>query len=197
MDTLDAKALRIFMAVVRYGSIRSAAERLNLAPSVVSRQIADTERNVGLPLFDRTSRGVGLTEAGELVLEHGRRVLDDNGLLAEQLDELRGVQQGRVRLQCGEGFLGDLLEHGLTAFAAVYPTIRYAVSLGSTETILDGVANGDADIGVAYDPVADIRIRSLAISRQPLYLVAPLGHALLNSERALALDFMRQSLLPV
>lgn len=180
MEVLDAKALRMFMAVVRFGSIRSAAEHLNVAPSVVSRQIAETERNIGLPLFDRSSRGVQLTDAGELVLDHGRRVLEDSGLLAEQLDQLKGIQQGRIRLCCGEGFLGDLIEHGLKPFVSVYPAIRYSVQLGSTEGVLDSMANGDADIGIAYNPVIDTRVRSLAISRQPLCLVASLGHHLLG-----------------
>ncbi|GHC71969.1 LysR family transcriptional regulator [Limoniibacter endophyticus] len=182
METLDAKALRIFMAVVRYGSIRSAAEHLNLAPSVVSRQIAETERNIGLSLFDRTSRGVGLTDAGELVLDHGNRVVEDIGILAEQLDNLRGVQQSRVKLCCGEGFLGDLVEHGLKSFVKVYPTVKYHVDLAGTDAVLDHVANGDADIGIAYNPLLDTRIRSLAITRQPLCLVAPQGHPLLGKQ---------------
>lgn len=183
VETLDAKALRIFMSVVRIGSIRGAAEHLNVAPSVVSRQIAETERNIGLALFDRTSRGVSLTDAGALVLEHGQRILEDSGHLAEQLDQLKGLQQARIRICCGEGFLADLIEHGLTTFAAVYPTIRYVVDLGSTSDVVDGIANGDADIGVAYNPVIDTRIRSLAIARQPLCLVAPSGHRLLGRRR--------------
>lgn len=77
METLDAKELRMFMAVVRIGSIRGAADHMDVAPSVVSRQIADTERNIGMPLFERTARGMALTEAGELVLEHSRRVLEE------------------------------------------------------------------------------------------------------------------------
>lgn len=180
METLDAKALRILMAVVRCGSIRGAAEHLSVAPSIVSRQVADTERNIGLPLFDRTSRGVGLTDAGRLVLEHAQRILEDQQLLSEQIDQLRGVQQGRIRICSGEGFLADLIEHGLKSFAAVYPTIRYSISLGNTGAVMDATANGDADIGIAYNPVIDTRLRSLAISRQPLCLVASPGHALLQ-----------------
>lgn len=183
METLDAKALRTFMAVVRLGTIRGAAEQMNVAPSVVSRQIAETERSLGLALFDRSTRGVMLTEAGELVLEHGKRVLEDNGLLAEQLDQLKGVQQGRVRICCGEGFLADLVQHALRLFVEVYPTVRYSIQLGSSEQVLDAIANGDADIGVAYNPVIDTRVRSLAIARQPLCLVAPIGHPLLGRER--------------
>ncbi len=183
METLTPKALRTLMSVVRHGSIRGAAEHLAVAPSVVSRQIAETERGIGLALFDRTSRGVGLTDAGELVLEHAKRVIEDSGLLTEQLEQLKGIQQGRIRICCGEGFLADLIEHGLASFICVYPAVRYSIELGGTGELMDAIANGDADIGVAYNPVIDTRLRSLAISRQPLCLVAPPGHALLGRDR--------------
>ncbi|WP_374833743.1 LysR family transcriptional regulator [Paenochrobactrum pullorum] len=182
MESLDAKELRMFMAVVRIGSIRGAAEYLQVAPSVISRQIADTERVIGLPLFSRTARGMRLTEAGELVLDYGRRILEESSLLTEQLGLLRGVQQQRVRIRCGEGFLADVLKHGLSAFVKIYPEIRYDLQLGSTQGVLDAIANGDADIGIAYNPTIDTRVRSLAISRQPLCLVAQPHHPLLIKE---------------
>jgi DNA-binding transcriptional LysR family regulator len=180
MDVLDPKALRHFLTVARIGSIRGAAEHLNLAASIVSRQIADIEHQLGLSIFERTARGVVLTEAGQLVLDHARRIFDDRGLLGEQLDQLRGVQQGRVRIICGEGFVADLVENGLPNFIRIYPTVRLTLDLGSTEVLLDSVSNGDADIGVVYNPVIDTRIKSLAISRQPLCLVAPPSHTLLT-----------------
>ncbi len=187
METLDAKELRMFIAVVRIGSIRGAAEHMNVAPSVVSRQIADTERNIGLPLFERNARGMALTEAGELVLEHSRRVLEESSLLTEQLGLLKGVQQRRVRILCGEGFLADVLEYGLGSFVKVYPDVQYDLQLGSTESVLDGIANGDADIGIAYNPLMDTRVRSLAISRQPLCVVTPPEHPLLKKTSCVSL----------
>ncbi|MDQ1183619.1 LysR family transcriptional regulator [Agrobacterium larrymoorei] len=193
METLDAKALRIFTAVVRTGSIRSAAELLHVAASVVSRQIAETERNVGLPLFERSSRGVGLTDAGRLVLEHAQRVIEDRNLHSEQLDQLRSVQQARIRICCGEGFLGDMIEHGLKTFVKSYPLVAYSLTLGSTDDVLDTVVNGDSDIGIAYNPVIDTRLRSLAISRQPLCLVAPNGHPLLARPSIRLQDCMAES----
>lgn len=180
MDTIDAKGLKHFMTVVRTGSIRGAAEHLNVAPSVVSRQIAELEHGLGLPLFERTAKGVLLTEAGELVREHGKRVIEDHGLLAEQLDGLRGIQRARVRIICAEGLVADFIHHGLKTFLSVHPGIRYTLTLGSTESMVDAVTNGEADIAIAYNPLVDIRIRSLAIRRQPLCLVAPPDHALLQ-----------------
>ncbi|MCX2697553.1 MULTISPECIES: LysR family transcriptional regulator [Ochrobactrum] len=183
METLDAKELRMFMAVVRFGSIRAAAEHVRVAPSVVSRQIAETERNIGLPLFERTARGMTLTEAGELVLEHSRRVLEEHSLLTEQLGFLKGVQQRRVRILCGEGFLADVLQYGLGSFVKIYPDVQYDLQLGGTQTVLDGIANGDADIGIAYNPLMDARVRSLAISKQSLCVVTPPHHALLTKAK--------------
>lgn len=183
MDTLDAKELRLFMAVVRFGSIRAAAEHANVAPSVVSRQIAETERNIGLSLFERNARGMTLTEAGELVLEHSRRVLEEHSLLTEQLGFLKGVQQRRVRILCGEGFLADILQYGLGSFVKIYPNIQYDLQLGGTQSVLDGIANGDADIGIAYNPLMDARVRSLAISKQSLCVVTPPQHPLLKKDK--------------
>jgi len=183
MDTLDAKELRLFMAVVRFGSIRAAAEHANVAPSVVSRQIAETERNIGLSLFERNARGMTLTEAGELVLEHSRRVLEEHSLLTEQLGFLKGVQQRRVRILCGEGFLADVLQYGLGSFVKIYPNIQYDLQLGGTQSVLDGIANGDADIGIAYNPLMDARVRSLAISKQSLCVVTPPQHPLLEKDK--------------
>lgn len=182
MKALDAKALRMFIAVARFGSIRSAAEQEGVAASVVSRQIADIERNVGLSLFDRTSRGVGLTDAGRLVYEHAQRVLDDGIHLSEQLDQFRSTQQTRVRIACGEGFLGDLIENALGSFIKVYPSIQFHLKLGSTIQVQDDVANSDVDIGVAYNPLIDPRIRSLAISRQPLCLITQADHPLAKAQ---------------
>jgi len=188
MDPLDARSLRHFIAVARTGSIRGAAEFLHVVPSAVSRQITDLEQRLGLRLFERTARGVVLTEAGKLLLEHARRVLEDQDLLTEQLGQLKEIKQGLVRIWCGEGFVADLIEHGLSKFSAVYPAIRFTIALAGTDAVLDAVTNGDADVGVVYNPVVDTSIRSLAISRQPLCLVAPPGHPLLRHDRMALAD---------
>lgn len=188
METLDAKAIRALVAVARIGSIRGAAEYLSVAPSVVSRQVADTERNLGMPLFERTARGVILTEAGELVLQHGRRVVEDEAALQEQLNLLRGMQQGKITLLCGEGFLNDLIQHALQSFVAVYPQASFVIHSGSTEQIIDAVANGDADIGIAYNAASDVRIKSIAVARQPLCVVAPTMHRILQQWKPRLLD---------
>jgi len=186
---LDAKALRYFLAVVRFGSIRRAAEHLRAAPSVVSRQIVELEAGLKLSLFERSPRGVSMTDAGRMVFEHATRVGEDYALLVEQLGPLRGLQQTQVRILCGEGFIADLIENGIRSFTAVYPQVLFTLRASSSEGIVDGVTNGEADIGVVYNPVIDPRIRSLAIARQPLCAVVPPDHPLRGTPRAALSQF--------
>jgi DNA-binding transcriptional LysR family regulator len=175
VEFIDAKALRHFLAVVRHGSFRGAAEHLNVAPSAVSRQMAELEQELGLPLFERTARGVTLTPAGTLLLEHGRRMGDAHGALNAELDRLKGGEQRRIAIACGEGFVADLVQNGIKPFMAIHPQLRHGLTLLGTDAILDAITNGEADIGIVYNPPVDTRVRSIAIKRQPLCIVAAAG----------------------
>jgi len=176
--TFDQRDIRIYLAVHRFGSIRAAAVHLGLAPSVVSRQIADMEGQLGVPLFSRSARGVALTDAGNLVLEHARRVVEEFGFLQEQLSDLRGIQQRNVRILCGEGFLADFVQNGLAGIIGTTPHVRYELLMGSTDTVVSSLANGDSDIGIAYNPPATGVVRSLVAARHPLCVVLPPHHPL-------------------
>lgn len=114
------------------------------------------------------------------MLEHAIRVQEEGLLLTEQLAQLQGLQQSKVRISCGEGYMADLIEHGIKTFSAVYPAVNFAIETGNTDEVVDAVANNEADIGIAYNPMIDPRLRSLAISRQPLCLIAAPNHPLLK-----------------
>jgi len=173
---LDSRLLRYILTVVREGSIRGAAERLNVAASAVSRQISDLELRLGLPLLERLPRGVAPTEAGVVVAEHARQQIEDGERLLDTLKQLHGLRRGAVRISCGEGFVGDLLENGILPFSDAYPRIRLQLLLGVTPDILDAVAESGADVGLAYNPPSHAGVRSAAIARQPLCVLAAPGH---------------------
>lgn len=176
--TMQDRALRYLLAVIRAGSVRAAAETLNVAASAVSRQIIDLEAEVGQPLIERLPRGVVPTEAGRIVAEHAQREADERLLLEDRLSRLRGVQQGTVRIWCGGGFVADLMEHGLASFSEHYGGVGYKITLGTTDGILAAIAQGDADIGMAYNPQAHPDVRSVVTARQPLFAIVPPDHPL-------------------
>ncbi len=175
---LDSRFLRYFRAVVHEGSIRGAAEVLHVAASAISRQISELEGRLGVPLLERLPRGVVPTAAGQVVAEHARQQAEDAETVLDRLARLHNLRQGAVRIRCGEGFVSDLLDNGLPPFSAAHPDVRCRISLGATAEILEAVAGGSADIGLAYGPPARAGLRSAAIARQPLVVLVAPGHRL-------------------
>ena len=90
--------VRYFEEVAEQKSIRRAAERLHIAPSAVTRQIAKFEDMLGMPLFERLPRGVRLTSAGEIMLANVRRMRRDFGGALGQIDAHKGMRRGKVRM---------------------------------------------------------------------------------------------------
>lgn len=196
---INDRALKYFLSVVRTGSIRAAADVLNVAPSAISRQIAELEATCGSMLIERLPRGVVPTEAGKLMAEHAQRQADEVAMLADRLRQLRGLKQGTVHICCGAGFTDDLMENGLARFSAAHPGISYKVSLGTTDRIIGAVASGDADIGVAYNPIVHPEVRAVVTSRQPIAAIVPAGHPLAEHGREIGLSAFsgeRAALLP-
>ena len=81
LHALQETAVRYFLEVVRTGSVKEAATKLNVAPSAVSRQVARLERELDTLLFDRHARGMVPNAAGELLAAHAKRVQQDLSLI--------------------------------------------------------------------------------------------------------------------
>src|SRR4051794_13625457 len=96
-------------AVARHGSIRKAAEALHVVSSALNRRILDLEREMGCDLFERLPRGVRPTAAGELFLEYVRRSMRELDDVSSQIDGLRGLLKGRVRVAVAESVTGRML----------------------------------------------------------------------------------------
>ena len=115
-----------------------AAEELHVAQSALSHQISLLERELGTPLFERTSRRVRPTEAGAVIARRARRVMSELDGAAAEIDELRGLRRGRVRI----GALlpaGDLDVPGIVArFSHRYPGSRSGCTRASPPTCSSG-----------------------------------------------------------
>src|SRR4030095_5447711 len=95
---LDVRRIRVLQEVVTRGSFSAAAESLHLSQSAVSQQIAALEREVGVPLLDRSTGGPRLTSAGEALMEHGDAVLCRLEEAERELAQIAGLEGGRLRL---------------------------------------------------------------------------------------------------
>jgi DNA-binding transcriptional LysR family regulator len=145
-------ALRYFAETVRTGSMRQAAERLHVAASAVNRQILKLEDQLQCKLFDRQAEGVRLTSAGEVLYHHILRLERDLDQAISQIDDLRGLRRGNVALACEDGISRDFLPRVLLGFHKEFPRVTFTVDIVSAPQILEQVAEGGADIGIAMAP---------------------------------------------
>lgn len=175
------RAAIYFDEVARRGSIRRASEFLNISASAVDRQIIQLEESMGLALFERTSKGLRLTAAGELLLGSIRSWRRDLTRTQTQLDDLIGLRRGEVSIALVEGASG-LFQNGLALFHAQYPGIVYQVELASARDVVAKVRAGEADLGLAFNPpeIQELRLEETVI--YGLGLVVPRSHPLASRQ---------------
>ena len=166
----DGRIVFLFEAIQR-GSMRGAAEALNIAPSAVSRQIALLEQELAIPLIERHTRGIKPTDAGRLLIEYFREQRSHQNDLLSHLQELRGLSRGTVRIALGEGFVTDLMAGPLKKFSRDYGDISIILDVGGTDELVRRVSEDEADIGLIFNPPPDNKIVSLAFCRQPVQAI--------------------------
>ena len=94
----ELRHLQVFREVARLGSLSAAAESLAYTQPAVSQQMAALERRARMPLLERTTRGVRLTDAGEALLRHAEAILAEQRLAERELEAIAGLRGGRVRM---------------------------------------------------------------------------------------------------
>lgn len=164
--------------IVRCGSIRGAAERLNISSSAINRQILQLERELDVALFERLPRGVRLTAAGELFHTYVRKTLFELEHVKSLIEDLSGLRRGRIRIAAVEAIAGDFLPRVIADFLVRYPRIEFDVSIAGTEQVLNAVIDDSVELGIAFNPVKRLEFQPLAEIRQPLCAVMRRMHPL-------------------
>jgi DNA-binding transcriptional LysR family regulator len=164
--------------VAQSGSIRVAAEKLNVAPSAISRHIQNLEQELGISMFERNARGVSLTEAGELYVRHARTVFLDRERVHLEIDDLKGLRRGHIRISTIDGIVAGPLSNATSSFRKLHPGVTIRLQSTSTEMVNKAVREGEADVGIAYQstPVEGINIVLQLLD--PLLLVVSPSHQL-------------------
>jgi DNA-binding transcriptional LysR family regulator len=143
-------ALKYFAEVAACGSLSAASERLFVAVSAISRQIAKLEAEVGTPLFRRMARGMVLSEAGELLLAHARRALLESDAVLQDIAALKGGPSGNIRVVSTEGPAHHFLPELMSAFRSRHPHARFSLHVCTQPDAVRRVAEGDADLAITY-----------------------------------------------
>lgn len=173
----DSRARYLYEAV-SCGSVRSAADKLGIVPSAVSRQIALLEAELGCALLERHRSGVVPTAAGALLLDYYRQHQSHQHDMLAKLDALRGLHTGSVSMVSGEGFAQELIEGPMRQFRAAYPGVSITLEVYGTNEIMRRVREDQAEMGLVYYAPTDPLITARATANQPMHAIVAANHPL-------------------
>lgn len=161
--------MALFALVAERGSFTAAAREAGLPKSSVSQRISQLEHQVGLRLFNRTTRKINLTFAGERYLVHCREMLDASQRAGYALQRLRDNPSGRLRITCPAGIGATLLARMNTQFQSRYPDVVLEVSI--SDDVLDLVEAG-FDVALRTGKPQDSSLIGRQMGHSPRILVA-------------------------
>jgi molybdate transport repressor ModE-like protein len=186
---LDVKRLSVLEAVERHGSFTMAAQAMNYTQSAVSQQVAALEREVGTSLVGRTGRQTWLTEAGQALASHTRRILAAIHDAEAEIAGITGLRSGNVRLAAFPSAGAALVPRAATAFRARHPDVTLQLTAAEPRQALDGLRAGAHDVIVTIASQAPRSGNTAAhLSGHKLLddrfsVVLPAGHHLASRSR--------------
>lgn len=175
---IEPYSLRLFVAAARAGSIVRAAEQEHIAPSALSRRLADLEHAFGTPLLVRSPRGIALTDAGRLVLARGEKIDEDLQALVREVQTEGGEMRGTVRLAANMSAVIGFLPERLRGFMAAHPGVAVSLQEEDTRDVVRACLDDRVDIGIGVDVPVPAGLESWPFAQDPLQVVLPAGHAL-------------------
>lgn len=172
------RQLNAFIAVARHKSFTKAADELYLTQSSLSGLIKEMENQLGIVLFDRTTRQIHLSDAGERLMPYALKVLDDMRLFNGEIYDIKDYHQGKVRIAASQQLAATIMPKLIQEFKQTHPDIQVSLIDCGIGEVMEKVQILDADIGIGPEYPFSNNIVASELFSSPFYLVVKLGHAL-------------------
>jgi DNA-binding transcriptional LysR family regulator len=173
VNNLTLRQLRAFRAVAAAGSFTDAAERLHLTPAALSGLIKELESQLGVRVFDRSTRKVTLSAVGEEFFPLTERVLQDLDDAVNGITNLKEKRRGIVRLAAPEVMSCSLVPPAMAAFRELHPQVELRFLDVPIDEVVRRTARGEVDLGIAPGPFADPEVKHTPFMHSPLRLAVP------------------------
>ena len=188
---MELRHLEYFVAVAADQNFSRAAQRIHVAQSALSASVGKLEKELGVPLFDRSKRQIELTAAGEVFLDHAREVLHAAHRAQSSVDDYRGQLTGTVTLGTLMSWGTLNLPAALQRFRRLNPrvTLRLRQSATGSAGHLAAIADGQMDlalVSIQSSPSPLVALREL--TREPMVFVCESSHRLADGARVRLVD---------
>jgi len=175
---LQIRSLKLFLAVVREGSLRKAAVRLDLSQPTLSYQITSLERAVGHRLLLRTRRGVLLTEAGRALLPHAEALVRGAGEAMKEVHEIATGASGIIRVAAAPSAAAGIVSQAFREFRRARPGVALGLREAFSDAAIRMLEDGRVDIAVVRGPLAGADLEVVVEVHEPLVLIVSPDHRL-------------------
>ena len=192
---VDLRHLTYFVCLADELHFGRAAERLGIAQAPLSQQIKILEERLGARLFDRTTRRVRLTPAGDTFLDHARQVLDSVDRAVIQTRAMSGQTAGRIAVGGVHVALTHFLPAIILEFRKNWPAVIVDIVPISTGDQIHRLERGELQVGLIRDTESAGFINTRTLAREGFVALLPLGHPLAEKDELVLADFHDQPLI--
>lgn len=198
---MNTKQLEYVLTLSREGSFSKAADVLNISQPSLSQYIKKIESEIGLPLFVRTNGEVQLTDAGQIYLESGKRILDIEHQMAAKIQDVSNHASGTLRIGTSPFRSASMMPTIAKHFQSLYPGMHLIIEEMETQDLIDGCEHGDFDFCLTMLPVDERIFLYDSIMEEELILAvpsstAPLSTVSLSNRKYPAIDAKQLTGLP-
>jgi len=174
----DLVDLRLFIHIAESPSLTQGARKASISPAAASARIKSLEENMASRLLYRDSRGVELTPAGELFLQHARVIMRQVDYMKSEFTGYDTEASGHIRIFANTTAATEFLPGILAGFLAERPGVTVDLQERLSRDIVRGVMDGSTDMGIIAGPVEADSLQVIHFSTDQLVLVTPLDHPL-------------------
>jgi len=175
------KQLKIFSTVAELQSYTLAAKALFLTQPAISMQIKQLEEYIGLPLFERVGKSIGLTEAGRELLHYASTIEHQIDEATQMLLELKGVERGKLHLTMAStaNYFAPQL---IAAFRHEFPRADIRLDVTNRSGLVEAVENNQTDMAIMGKPPSGHHLVGIPFMDNPLVVIAPPNHPMVNKQ---------------
>ncbi|WP_118134148.1 LysR family transcriptional regulator [Oceanicella sp. SM1341] len=173
---------QLIESVARMGSMRRAAEDMNLTASALNRRIRRFEEEFGAEIFERLPGGVRLNPAGELLLHHYRATRSDLSRVQGQVADLAGERRGHVSIACSQALAPYFLPEQIARYRAEHPGVTFTVNVRDRAQAEAELASYSSDLALVFEPVYLVDFEVIQTLPQPVHAVMAADHPLVGKK---------------
>ena len=160
---MDIRTMQYYLAVVREGTISAAAKALHISQPSLSRQMKELEEELGAALFVRGNRRITLTEEGMVLRKRAEEMLHLMKMAEDEIAQIKNHISGSVRIGAGESWSFHYLSRTAASLAKEHPDIRFHITSGDTQDLMDELDNGLIDFAVIFTDVDHTLYQSIEL----------------------------------